>query len=85
MERIMITLPEELLRAVNETVRRFQCNRSQLVRQALSEFLRRIQQQEFEALLAEGYLEKAQANTELVKESLPIQVAATEGAWKWNE
>ena len=85
MARITITFPEELLHAVDETVKQLQCNRSQLVRRALSEFLDRIKQQEFEeALLADGYREMAQANTELVKESLPMQAAATESVWKWK-
>ncbi|MBI1924677.1 ribbon-helix-helix protein, CopG family [Candidatus Poribacteria bacterium] len=85
MERIMITLPKELLHTVDATVKRLHWNRSQLVRQALSDFVHRIKQQEFETLLADGYREMAGANAELVKESLLLQAAATESEWKWDE
>lgn len=85
MERIMITIPDDLLKDVDSAAKRLNRNRSQLIRQALDEFLRQIKQQEFEAILAEGYREMSKKNTTIVAESIPLQAAAIEGAWKWDE
>jgi metal-responsive CopG/Arc/MetJ family transcriptional regulator len=85
MERVMITLPDNLLKTVDETARRLSENRSQFVRQALLERLERLRQQEFEALLAEGYQVMAEEMATLAEESLPLQAAAAEKAWQWDE
>lgn len=85
MERIMITIPDDLLKDVDSAAKRLKRNRSQLIRQALDEFLRQIKQQEFEAVLAEGYREMSKKNATIVAESIPLQAAAIEGAWKWDE
>ena len=85
MERIMVTIPTDLLRDVDSTAKRLNLNRSQLVRQALAELLQQLKQQEFELFLAEGYQEMAKENTTIVTESLQLQAAATEGVWKWDE
>jgi CopG family transcriptional regulator/antitoxin EndoAI len=81
----MITIPDDLLKDVDSVAKRLKRNRSQLIRQALDEFLRQIKQQEFEAVLAEGYREMSKKNTTIVAESIPLQAAAIEGAWKWDE
>jgi len=85
MERVMITLPNPLLGTVDEMARRLAENRSQFVRQALLERLERLRQQEFEALLAEGYQVMAEETAAIAQESLPLQTAAAERAWQWNE
>ena len=54
MERIMITIPTDLLKDVDLTAKRLKRNRSQLVRQALVELLGKLKQQESEAFLAKG-------------------------------
>ena len=85
MERVMITLPDSLLKTVDETARRLSENRSQFVRQALLERLEKLRQQEFEALLAEGYQVMAEEMAALAQESLPLQVKAAEKVWQWDE
>jgi CopG family transcriptional regulator/antitoxin EndoAI len=85
MERVMITLPNNLLKTVDEIASRLSENRSQFVRQALLERLERLHQQEFEALLAEGYQVMAGEMAALAQESLSLQTAAAEKAWQWDE
>lgn len=81
MERVMLTMPEELLEEVDQAARRRKQNRSEFVRAALREYLKQLRQAEFEALLAEGYREMGASQAELVEESLPLQAEAAKGAW----
>jgi len=85
MERVMITLPDDLLREVDKAVRRLAENRSQFVRRALRGRLEQLRQQEFESLLAEGYQVMAKDATTMAQESLPLQAAAVEKVWQWDE
>lgn len=85
MERVMITLPDSLLRTVDDMARCLAENRSQFVRQALLERLERLRQQEYEALLAEGYQAMAEEAATIAQESLTLQTAAAEKVWQWNE
>lgn len=55
MQKVMITLPSELLHMVDTIVKEIGETRSKFVRHALMEQLEQIKQQRFEALLAEGY------------------------------
>jgi metal-responsive CopG/Arc/MetJ family transcriptional regulator len=75
MERVMLTLPADLLQAVDTAARRLGQKRSQLVRQLLQDWLKQQQQQEFEALLAEGYRAMAQEAAAIASESLLLQTA----------
>jgi len=79
MERIMVTIPTDLLKDIDSVAKRLKQNRSQLVRQALIELLQKFKQQEFEAFLAEGYREMSKENAIVVAESLPLQAVVTEG------
>ena len=79
MERIMVTIPTDLLKDIDSVAKRLKQNRSQLVRQALVELLQKFKQQEFEAFLAEGYREMSKENAIVVAESLPLQAVVTEG------
>ncbi len=85
MERVMLTLPPAFLEAVDAAARRLGKKRSQVVRQALQDWLERQRQQEFEALLAEGYQALAQENAAIAAESLPAQATASDGIWRWDE
>ena len=84
MERIMITIPHDLLGDVDSAAQSLKQNRSQFIRQALTDFLQRLEQQEFEKLLAEGYREMSESNSKIVAESFSVQAAATEGTWEWD-
>ena len=83
MERVMITLPPDLLSALDEWARRLNRKRSQVVREAIAEWLERQRRQEFEALLAEGYQEMAEQAASIAEETLGAQAIATEGVWEW--
>lgn len=85
MERVMLTLPADLLQAVDTAARRLGQKRSQVVRQLLQDWLERQRQQEFEALLAEGYQAIAREAAGITSESLPLQATAAEGVWRWDE
>jgi predicted transcriptional regulator len=85
MERIMITIPADLLKDVDSVAQDLKQNRSQLIRQALTDLIRRTRQQEFEELLAEGYMAVSQENSEIVSESLSVQSAAVEEIWEWDD
>lgn len=78
----MITLPDSLLKTVDEMARRLSENRTQFVCQALLERLEKLRQQEFDALLAEGYQVMAEEMAALAQESLPLQVTAAEKVWQ---
>lgn len=81
----MVTMPEGLLKEVDGLARQRSLKRSRIVRQALQEWLERQQQQEFEALLAEGYQEMAAAAAAVVSDALATQVEAAEGTWRWDD
>ncbi|MBI2939897.1 MAG: ribbon-helix-helix protein, CopG family [Chloroflexi bacterium] len=51
MERVMVTVPPDLLAAVDAAARRLGRKRSHVMRQALQDWLDRQRQQQFEALL----------------------------------
>lgn len=85
MERVMLTMPEELLAEVDRAARRHKQNRSEFIRAALHDYLEQLRQAEFESLLAEGYREMAEAARELVEGSLPLQSEAAKGAWATDE
>lgn len=85
MERVMITITSELLRDVDSTAQRLKQNRSQLIRRAVTDFLQRLKQKEFEALMAEGYKEISREDSNIAAESHPLQAAAAEEIWEWND
>lgn len=60
-------------------------NRSQLVRRVLTGLLQRRKQKELESLMAEGYQETSEVDSDIVAESRLLQAAATEGVWKWDD
>lgn len=62
MQKVMFTIPQDLLNVVDATARRLGLNRSQFIRESLNESLDRIRKKEFEALMAEGYQEMAEEN-----------------------
>jgi metal-responsive CopG/Arc/MetJ family transcriptional regulator len=93
MERIAISLPSELLAKVDAHARRLGKKRSQFVRDALrarveahpqGEFAS-LSREEFKALLAEGYREKAARAGAEAEEWLPLVAEATERTWRWND
>jgi metal-responsive CopG/Arc/MetJ family transcriptional regulator len=74
METIQIVLDNELRVAADKAARRSGLNRSQLVREALREYLLRLEIKAREERDREGYAKKSQAQGEL-------QAWESEAAW----
>ena len=85
MERIIVTLPRELLNEIDAAAVRLERKRSRLIRDALVEWLELRHKEEFEALLAEGYREMAEQTTELVRDFAAAAAEATKDTWRWDD
>ncbi len=85
MQRIMITIPEELLMHTDRAVKRSNQNRSEFIRKALSRHLAYLEAKEFEALLAEGYQSTMQSSAEFSQADLVSQTIGAEDLWEWDE
>ena len=85
MERIMITIPAELLGDIDSVAKRLGQNRSQFLRRAATNFLNQLKQRDFESLMAAGYIEASRKGSDIVDESRSIQAAATEKVWEWDD
>lgn len=85
MEKILISIPDDLLQDVKSASERLKKNRSQLIRQAIAEFLDKVKQREFEELMAEGYRETSRTDSVIVNDSLGLQAECAEKAWDSDE
>ncbi len=85
MQRVMITVPENLLYKTDQMAKKLGQNRSEFIRQALQTQLEIQRRKEFEALLAEGYQEMAEQAVEWGEGAQAGQFAAAEGLWVWDE
>jgi metal-responsive CopG/Arc/MetJ family transcriptional regulator len=74
METVQIVLDDKLLMAANKAARRSRLNRSQLVREALREYLLRLEMKAREERDRAGYAKKPQADGEW-------QAWESEAAW----
>jgi metal-responsive CopG/Arc/MetJ family transcriptional regulator len=74
METVQIVLDNKLLMAANKAARRSRLNRSQLVREALREYLQRLEMKAHEERDRAGYAKKPQAHGE-------SQAWESEAAW----
>jgi metal-responsive CopG/Arc/MetJ family transcriptional regulator len=83
MQRVMLTLPADLLSEVDSLAQRTRRKRSQLLREAFRDLLERERQADFAALLAEGY--QAQA-AQIEQTAADAGLAQAAGAlWAWDE
>jgi len=64
METVQIVLDDKLLSAADKAARRSRVNRSQLVREALREYLQRLEMKAREERDREGYAKKPPADEE---------------------
>jgi metal-responsive CopG/Arc/MetJ family transcriptional regulator len=64
METVQIVLDNKLRMAADKAARRSRLNRSQLVREALREYLQRLEMKAREERDREGYAKKSQAQEE---------------------
>jgi CopG family transcriptional regulator / antitoxin EndoAI len=68
MQRVMITIPPRLLQQVEEMMTKTNSSRSQLIREALEQYLETQRLQELRALLKEGYLYHAERDLHICEE-----------------
>ena len=85
MERIIVTLPRDLLADLDAAAQRLQRKRSRVIREALLEWLEMQRRKEFEALLEEGYRESASGLEELTGDFAALASEATERTWRWDD
>jgi metal-responsive CopG/Arc/MetJ family transcriptional regulator len=74
METVQIVIDKKLLNATDQAARRAHLNRSELVREALREYLRRLEIRSKEDRDREGYLRVPQSREE-------SELWETEAAW----
>lgn len=84
MERIMITVPPDLLAQVDAAAQHLGQSRSRFVREALTVRMAALEREVFDALLAEGYRAMNDAAAEIVAELVPLQAMALT-PWTWDE
>ena len=68
MQRVMITIPPSLLQQVEAMMTKTNSSRSQLIREALEQYLETQRLQELRELLKEGYLHRAEESQRLAHE-----------------
>jgi metal-responsive CopG/Arc/MetJ family transcriptional regulator len=85
VERIIVTLPRELLDELDATAKSLKCKRSRLIRDALGEWLEQQRKAQFESLLEEGYRAQANEIEQLARDLDGLQAEATRSAWRWDE
>lgn len=67
-KRVMVTLPYQLLEEVDRLVRAEKRNRSQLVAEAMTHYLRERKREQLRQELREGYIQMAKLNLQLAEE-----------------
>ena len=85
MEKVMITMPSNLLKDIDSAKVQLKQNRSQFIRYVITEYLKQQKQREFEELMARGYMESSEEDSIIVEESIKAQLTATEKEWVWDE
>lgn len=83
MARVIITIPEDLLRSVDAWARRAGRSRSAMVRSAISEWVAVQERAGFEELLAAGYQEMAASMGEAAADYSLGQADASDPGWRW--
>jgi CopG family transcriptional regulator / antitoxin EndoAI len=68
MQRIMITVPPDLLQQIEEMAAKLNFNRSQFIREAVEAFLKEQRRRELRELLKEGYLANAKRDLRITEE-----------------
>jgi CopG family transcriptional regulator/antitoxin EndoAI len=71
--RIMVSIPDSLLREMDIVVAENKSNRSELVRDAMCYYLRAQKHSQLREAMKRGYLEMAQMNLSLSEENLALE------------
>jgi len=73
MKRIMISLPDQLLREVDGIVAREHSNRSEFIRQAMRLYLAERKKRQIRDSMQRGYLEMANINLRMAAEAFQAE------------
>jgi len=84
MERIILTLPGELLREIDAVAERLERKRSRVIREALTEWLEIQRRREIEALLEESYRTQAAELEQLAADFQGAEAEAGKTLWRWD-
>lgn len=68
-KRIMISLPDQLLREVDRVVKQEKLNRSELIRQAMKLYLKERKKRYLRESMQRGYMEMANINLHIASEA----------------
>jgi len=75
-KRIMISLPQHLLQEVDGVVQKERSNRSELIRQAMSLYLKERKKRFIRETMQRGYLEMAKINLNMASEAFEAEEEA---------
>lgn len=78
LKKILVSLPDSLLREVDEIVSIERKNRSEFIREAMKLYIRERHRIEIREKMKKGYEEMARINTELTEEGLPTDMESLE-------
>jgi metal-responsive CopG/Arc/MetJ family transcriptional regulator len=85
MQRVMITIPPSLLQQVEAMMTKTNSSRSQLIREALEQYLETQRLQELRELLKAGYLYRAEESQRLAAEFFIAEQDAWDQNAPWEE
>ena len=75
-KRIMITLPQTLLKEVDGVAAREKSNRSELIRQAMKFYLKETKKRTIRDMMQKGYMEMASINLHIASEAFQAEEEA---------
>ncbi|MFM1655696.1 CopG family ribbon-helix-helix protein [Brevibacillus sp. B_LB10_24] len=75
-KRIMISLPQNLLQEVDGVVEKEKSNRSELIRQAMSLYLKERKKRFIRETMQKGYIEMAKINLKMASEAFEAEEEA---------
>ena len=71
--RIMISVPSTLLQEIDGIVEREKMNRSHLIREAMSLYIRELKKRQIREMLQNGYVEMSKINLTLANEAVAAE------------
>lgn len=85
MQRIIVTMPPDLLSQVEAVAEKLNFSRSRLIREAVEQFVEAERRQELRELLKEGYLYRAEESRQLAQEFFIAEKEAWDRYAPWEE
>ena len=85
MQRVMFTIPPELLQRVEEVRQTLNLSRSELIRQALESYLAERERRQLRELLKEGYIVNARSSLRLAEKFYAAEQEAWDLYAPWEE